>query len=193
MRSAWLGLAAVGALAAAADAEASVTSVHGGVVAHNIKVIDDKNAEKESSAIAELQVNFDSPAFLRWLAAPEPFVVAAPNLGGETSFVAAGLEWRFHLGERWAVEPALGYALHDGEIDDPYPGGSPEAAQFQADHVLYGSRDLFRVTVGVSRELAGGWEAQVLATHYSHGQILGHGRNQGVDQVGVRIGKSFGG
>jgi lipid A 3-O-deacylase len=182
----------MGAVAAASGtAEAGVTSVHAGVVAHNIKVIDDKNAEKESSAIVELQVNFESPRFLSWLGAPEPYVLAAPNTGGETSFAAAGLEWRWRLSETWAVEPSLGYALHDGEIDDPYPGASPEAAKFQSEHVLYGSRDLWRVTVGVSKTLSNGWEGQVLATHYSHGQILGSGRNQGVDQVGFRVGKRF--
>jgi lipid A 3-O-deacylase len=191
MRAVSAGLAAL--VAAGANAEASVSSVHAGLVAHNIKVVDDKNAEKESSAILEMQVNFDAPGFLDWLGSPEPYLLAAPNLGGETSFAAAGLEWRWRVGEHWAVEPSIGYALHDGEIDDPYPGGSPEAAQFQADHVLYGSRDLFRLSVGVSRELAPGWEAQLLATHYSHGQILGSGRNQGVDQLALRVGRRFGG
>jgi lipid A 3-O-deacylase len=193
MKHASAGAVAFGALMAAAPgAQAQIASAHVGLIAHNIKVIDDKNAEKESSPIAELQVNFDSPGFLHWAFAPEPYVVGALNLGGETSFAAVGLEWRAKLG-KWAVEPGLGYALHNGEIDDPYPGGSPEAAQFQADHVLYGSRDLFRLSLAASREVAPGWEVQLIATHYSHGQILGHGRNQGVDQVGVRIGRMFGG
>ncbi len=193
MRALAAGLASLGAAAAACgEAEAGVASAHAGLVAHNIKVVDDKNAEKESSAILEAQVNFDSPGFLDWLGSPEPYVLGAANLGGETSFAAAGLEWRWALGEKWALTPSLGYAVHDGELDNPHPGGSLEAAQFQAEHVLYGSRDVWRVTVGLSRQIGAGVEAQVVATHYSHGQILGSGRNQGVDQIGLRIGKRFG-
>jgi lipid A 3-O-deacylase len=32
-----------------------------------------------------------------------------------------------------------------------------------------------------------------LFQHLSHGQILGDGRNQGVDQIGIRLGYQFGG
>ena len=45
---------------------------------------------------------------------------------------------------------------------------------------------------GLQREFGPRWSAEAYVVHYSHGQILGSGRNQGTDQGGIRIGYSFG-
>lgn len=186
------GLLAFGAVLGSAGAAHAIDSVHLGVMAHNIRVIDDKNADKEDGPAIELQVNFDSPGFLSWAGSPTPYAVASVNVSGDTSFAGAGLEWRWEFADGWALEPGLGYVVHDGELENPYPNGSPEAAQFSEEHVLLGSRDLFRTSIGLSREFGGGWSGQVFFSHLSHGQILGEGRNQGMDQVGLRIGRRFG-
>jgi lipid A 3-O-deacylase len=193
MRSALGAACVLGAFAAqSGEAVAGIDRAYLGVLAHNIQVIDGKNAGKEDGPAVELQVNFSSPGFLRWAGSPEPYVVGSLNVAGETSFAGVGLEWNWEFAEGWALSPALGYVVHDGELNNPYANGTPEAAAFFEEHVLLGSRDLFRSSIGLSREFGGGWSGQVFYSHLSHGQILGEGRNQGLDQAGLRVGKRFG-
>jgi len=194
MRGQAAGLIAFGAVMAMAPAaRAEVNEVHVGVLQHNICVINCKNADKEDGPNVEFQVSFDSPDFLRWAFSPQPYVMGSINTAGETSFGGVGLEWRWDVTERWAIEPGVGYVIHNGEIENPYPSGSPEAAQFAAEHVQFGSRDLFRTSLAVTYDFDGPWEAGILYEHLSHGQILGTGRNQGIDNIGIRLGYQFGG
>ena len=194
MRGYFAGVAAFGAaMALAPAANAGVDEVHVGVMAHNICVTNCKNADKEDGPNVEFQVSFDSPSFLSWAGAPQPYVVASVNTAGETSFGGVGLEWRWDFAEGWALEPGVGYVIHNGEVDNPYANGTPEAAAFAEEHVLLGSEDLFRTSLGLTRDFEGPFEAQVFFSHLSHGQILGSGRNQGMDQFGVRVGYQFGG
>lgn len=193
MRGPAAGLAAFSAALALAPAAAqAVESVHVGVLAHNVCVTDCKNANKEDGPVVELQLDWGSPDFLNWAGSPRPYAVASINPSGDASFAGIGLEWRWEFAEGWAVEPGVGYVIHDGEVENPYPPGDPQAQVFSADHVLLGSRDLFRTSIGLTRELSGPWEAQLFFSHLSHGQILGTGRNQGMDQAGIRIGYRFG-
>ena len=166
--------------------------VHVGVMQHNICVINCKNADKEDGPNVEFQLSFDSPGFLSWAGSPQPYVMASFNTAGDTSFGGFGLEWRWDFADNWALEPGVGYVIHDGELENPYANGTPEAAAFAAENVQYGSRDLFRTSLGLTYNFAGPWEGQVFYEHLSHGQILGNGRNQGVDQIGLRFGYQFG-
>ena len=184
-------VAAVGLTFGASAHAGAVDEVKVGLLAHDICIGNCKNADKEDGPIVDLQVNFRTPGFLHWAGGPHPYLALSPNVSGDTSFAAAGLEWRWEFADRWAVTPGLGYAVHDGETSNPFPNGSAKAAAFSADHVLYGSSDLFRVSAGLERELGDHWRAETYFIHYSHGQILGHGRNQGVDQAGVRINYKF--
>lgn len=194
MRGKFAGLAAFGAaLGLAPAAHAGVDEVHVGLMAHNICVTDCKNANKEDGPNLDMQVSFDSPGFLHWLGAPQPYAMASVNLAGDTSFGGVGLEWRWDFSEHWALEPGLGYVVHDGALNLPFPDGTPEAAAFTDENVLLGSRDLFRTSLALTRDFEGPWEVQLQFEHLSHGQILGEGRNQGMDQLGVRFGYQFGG
>ncbi len=193
MRGTAAGLAAFGAaLLGAPAAHAGIDEIHVGVMQHNICVINCKNADKEDGPNIELQLSFDSPSFLSWAGSPQPYVMVSANTAGDTSFGGVGLEWRWDFAENWAIEPGVGYVIHDGEIENPYPSGSPQAAAFAAEHVQYGSRDLFRTSIGITRDFEGPWEGQLFYEHLSHGQILGTGRNQGVDQIGIRFGYQLG-
>lgn len=193
MRGKAAGVAAFGAaLMLAPTANAGVEEVHVGVVAHNICVTNCKNANKEDGPNAEFQVSFDSPQFLSWAFSPQPYVMASVNTAGETSFAAVGLEWRWRFAEHWALEPGLGYAVHNGETNNPYANGTQEAADFAEEHVLLGSRDLFRTSLALTYDAPGPWEVGLIFEHLSHGQIIGHGRNQGLDEFGLRVGYQFG-
>lgn len=194
MRGRAAGLAAFGAaLAVAPAAEAGIDEIHLGVMQHNICVTDCKNADKEDGPNVEFQVSFDSPGWLAWAGSPQPYVMASVNTAGETSYGGIGLEWRWEFARGWALEPGVGYVVHDGETNNPFPDGSPEAAEFADEHVLLGSEDLFRTSLALTRDFEGPWEGQIIFEHLSHGQILGSGRNQGMDSIGIRIGYQFGG
>lgn len=187
------GLAAMGAaLMLAPSARADVTEAHVGVMAHNICVTNCKNADKEDGPNIEMQLSFDSPSFLSWAFSPEPYVMASVSTSGDTSFGGFGVEWRWDFAEGWALEPGVGYIVHDGELENPHAPGTPAAAAFAEEHVQLGSRDLFRTSLALTRDLPGPWEVQVQFEHLSHGQILGSGRNQGIDELGIRLGYRFG-
>jgi len=193
MRATAAGLVAFGAaLAMAPQAQAGVDEVHVGVMAHNICVINCDNANKEDGPNVEFQVSFDSPAFLSWAASPQPYLMASINTAGNTSFAGAGLEWRWNFAEKWALEPGFGLVVHDAESDNPFANGTPEAEAFSQEHVLLGSDVLFRTSLGLTYDFEGPWEAGVFYEHLSHGQILATGRNQGLDEVGIRFGYQFG-
>lgn len=194
MRGTAAGVAAFGAaLMLAPQAEAGVDEVHVGVMQHNICVSNCKNADKEDGPNVEFQVSFDSPSFLSWAASPQPYIMASVNTAGETSFGGVGLEWRWNFADNWALEPGVGIVAHNGEVDNPFPNGSPEAAAFAEEHVLLGNEVLFRTSIGLTYDFEGPWEVQGFFEHLSHGQILANGRNQGLDEVGIRFGYQFGG
>ena len=185
-----LALSAVG-LPGIASADL-VDEVRVGVIQHNICVTDCKNADKEDGPNIHGEVVFESPDFLSILASPEPYLIASVNTAGNTSFGGFGVNWDFEIADGWAIEPGLGYVIHNGETANPFPNGSPEAAAFASENVLLGSEDLFRTSLSLTRDLNTNWRVQLHYEHLSHGQILGDGRNQGMDSVGVRLGYRFG-
>lgn len=164
-----------------------------GVLAHNICVTDCKNAGKEDGPNVEGELVFASPDALSFAFSPRPFIVGSANTTGATSFAGAGLMWNFEFARGWAFEPSLSYVIHDGEIESPFPQGSPESEAFAQDNVFLGSRDLFRTGLAINRDFGESWGGQLIFEHLSHGQILGNGRNQGMDSAGVRIYYRFGG
>jgi lipid A 3-O-deacylase len=192
MRTLAAGVLAVGAgVGLAPDAQA-LDKLHVGVMAHNICIQNCDSSGREEGPNVELQLGWESPPMLDFAFSPKPYVVASVNVAGDTSYVGAGLDWEWKVTEDWSIEPGVGYIVHDGETELPYPSGTPEAAAFTEEHVLLGSRDLFRLSINVTRDLPGPWEAQFQVVHISHGQILGSGRNQGLDQAGLRLVYEFG-
>jgi lipid A 3-O-deacylase len=183
-------LAAGAAVGVCGDASATVCEdleVGFAVLAHNIKVTDGKNANKEDGPNVELQVDCKSPSFLKVIWSPRPFAAVTYNTAGETSFASVGLDWKFNLGGGWSFDPAFGYAVHDGRPNNPYPDGSPQSTVYSRDHVELGSKDLFRTSFAVTKQVTETWGATLLFSHYSHGQVLGNGRNQGMDMLGLRV------
>jgi hypothetical protein len=169
-----------------------LSELRGAVLAHNTPLLEGKNAGKEASPNLAGEVVFNAPDFLKWAGAPRPYLSASVNTGGDTSFAALGLEWTIPLGADWMVRPGLGYAGHTGAVNNPFPNGDPRATAYVRDKVLFGSEDLFRISVGVERKVSDRWAAGLLWEHYSHGHILGEGRNQGIDEVGVRFSRRIG-
>jgi lipid A 3-O-deacylase len=186
-----IAAAALALIYTAGAAHAQVDEVDVGVIAHNVELLYEKNANKEDSPNFEGQLTFASPDFLNFALSLHPYVIGSLNIGSDFNYARAGLEWRWRFAESWRLDPSVGVVVHNGELDNPYAPGTPESTQFAADNVLYGSRDLFRLTLGLTREFSQDFTGQLIVTHLSHGQILGDGRNQGVDQVGLRLGWRF--
>ncbi len=187
MKPVFLAAVAVAATACLAPAAAGqVDSIRLGVMEHNICVADCKNADKESGVNIVGELRFKSPEFLSWAGSPHPYLMASANTDGNTSYAGGGLEWDFEFAPGFHLEPGFGYVIHDGELNNPFANGTPEAAAYFEEHVLLGSRDLFRTSIAVSWDVSPGFAVQGIYEHLSHGQILGEGRNQGMDELGVR-------
>jgi lipid A 3-O-deacylase len=147
---------------------------------------------KHEGANIELELISSSPDFLNLLGSPRPYLMGSVATDEDgVNFGGVGLLWRWEFADGWAFEPGFGYILHDGEIDNPYAMGSPEAIAFEEDNQLLGSRDLFRTSFALEREFGERAAMQLYWEHMSHGQILDEGRNQGLDYVGVRFSYRF--
>lgn len=179
-----LSLAFAPALAAQAG---PVEEVRLGVVAHNVCIANCDNANKEDGPNINGEIVFASPDFLNILWSPNPYVMGSVNTAGDTSFGGFGLQWDLEFANGWAIEPGVGYVIHDGELTFPYPQGDPRNDPISETTVFFGSRDLFRTSLSLNKDLGEKWGVQLMYEHLSHGQILGSGRNQGLDNVGLRV------
>ena len=189
----YAGLATLGFLLASPTAQAKVNEVRGALYAHNIKTNVSKNAGKEDGPDVQAEVLWDSPSWLRFAASPRPSAVISINTHGETSFAGVGLDWSFPIGTRFSVDPYLGYVIHTGDpLDNPYPpSDSARRAKFNAEELALGSRDLFRLGFAVGYRHTEKWTSSIVYEHLSHGHILGGSKNQGLDNVGIRLGRTF--
>ena len=157
----------------AGRANAGVHDLRLAVVAHNLG---DRHHREESENY-EAEVVWETSGFLEFLGKPRPYMMVSVNDKQFTSFAGVGLYWRKPLSEHWTFEPGFGYVIHDGKIDTP---------TLDDERVQLGSRDLFRTTLALEREFGDHLAAQAYFEHLSHGQILGQGRNQGLNEAGIR-------
>jgi lipid A 3-O-deacylase len=159
-----------------------------GVLWHSVPVSDIKNSDKETGADIQLEVQFKRPGFLEW-SKIHPYAIASLNTNGDTSYVGFGWNWDFRWGDddKYGFQPIVGYIVHNGDTQDPYPKGDPRYGPYFNEHLLLGSPDLFRLALAGSRKIGDKLEAQILLEHLSHGFIIGDEVNQGVDNLGVRL------
>lgn len=182
-----LATSALLALGLAAPAHAEIEEMRLGVVGNIRSDHGDIVEGKEEGANVEIEIVSSSPDFLNLIGSPRPYFMGSINTDAGVSFGGVGLLWRWEFADGWAFEPGFGYVIHDGEIDNPFAPGSPDAIAFEADHQLLGSRDLFRTSFALEREFGSRAAMQLYWEHMSHGQILDSGRNQGLDYVGLRF------
>jgi len=166
-----------------------------GLAAHGLD-LNGGEPSPEGGVNVSAELLFKSPGVFRYILQPRPFVHGSLNSRGDTSFYGVGLAWEQHVFQDRAFgEIDFGVARHDGVIDLP-PPDDPAFAETAASRNLLGARYLFRVSVGVGYRISERWRVQAFYEHLSNGQILNGDstdRNQGLDNVGVRIGYRFGG
>lgn len=180
--------AAALAACAAAPGHAQLSELRVGVVAHD--VID----HAEDGPQIGLEALFESPGFLKPVGAPRPYVYASLSTQGYTNLAAAGLNWTARPTPRWSIEGALGLSYNDGveDIVDLAPD-DPVRIEIARTRALLGSEWLFHTRLGTDYALTERWAVGVYYEHFSHGQILASGRNQALDEIGVRLGYRLGG
>ncbi|AZU05266.1 hypothetical protein X907_2757 [Glycocaulis alkaliphilus] len=177
---------ALAALTAGA-AQAQISEFRLGVVAHDLA----RNIEDGVQISG--QIVFDSPDFLSPVWSPRPYLYGSFNSAGNTNLGAAGFLWTGNFSERWSVDGGFGIAYHDGVRDiSQLPPGDPDRIRLANSRALLGSRFLFHTQLGLDYAVTPNVAVGVYYEHFSNGQILGQGRNQGLDEVGARISWRFG-
>lgn len=173
-------------LAAPASGQ-SVEEFRLGVVAHD--VVD--HAEDGPQISAELV--FASPDFLSGIYSPRPYIYGSFSTQDYTNLIATGLSWTGDVTDRFSIEGSFGISYNDG-VDDivHLPPDDPYRIETANTRALLGSDWLFHTRLGVDYDLSESWALGVYYEHFSHGQILAEGRNQALDEVGVRLSYSFG-
>lgn len=182
-------LAAAGAAAFAIGgaAQAQLDELRLGLVAHD--VVD----HTEDGPQITIEALFDSPEFLSLVWSPRPYLYGSFNTQGYTNLGAAGLAWDGDLTDRLRLEFSFGISYNDG-VDDVIhlAPGDPDRIRLAETRALLGNEWLWRTQLGLDYAFTEHWAAGVYYEHFSHGQILATGRNQALDEVGVRIGYRFG-
>jgi len=188
------------ALAAAAIAgapvRASAGEVFAGVFDHGLFV------EPGVEHGADLVLGYRTAPLRRWtwLARPEAQLFVSANTEVSTHFAAVGLSWPLTIayGGRLYVRPGFGVAYTTGAADvgnseDPSAGPAERARRLHLarTRIDFGSKVLFEEELAFGYRFAPRWALEAAYTHLSNGQILHRGKNQGLDDVGLRVAYSF--
>ncbi|HTI68009.1 MAG TPA: acyloxyacyl hydrolase [Caulobacteraceae bacterium] len=193
-----LGLACGLSAGAAQAGEAFV-----GLYAHDVTFIGDAiglgAAGREGGADFHLGYRTGRIDALHLIGRPQVHLFGSVNSEGTSNFVAAGFDWKVRLSGPLYLRPGMGLAYTDGETGLP-PANVPglSAAELARRTNLYYTRIDFGSHVLFEPELALGWDVndafaiEASYTHLSNGQIFHRGKNQGLDDAGVRLVWKFG-
>ncbi len=156
----------------------------------------------ENSLAVNAEIIFDEPNFLKWAYTPQPYINSTLNLEGETSFGGAGLLWRQSFGNTFYADISIGGVIHNGTKDvrfdydlldqgltfdqayDEYIGRLDTQIEF-------GSRLLFREQITLGYRLNQNWAGEVFYEHLSNAWLAEDNRNDGVDNIGVKVARRF--
>jgi hypothetical protein len=200
----------IGKLVGAAFAAALVAGPAGaaelllGVYAHDVaflgSAIGSGAADREEGADLELGVRSGRIEALRLIGAPQAHAFVSVNTDNTSNFVAAGLSWPIRITDTFYLRPGLGLAYTDGEAGLPpvnAPGLTPAETQRRLNLFLtridFGSHLLFEPELALGARLGGPWSLELSWVHISNGEVFHHGKNQGLDDAGVRVIYALGG
>lgn len=157
------------AILALAATPAAAGELFGGIYVHDVKTPLDKSGIEGG---ADLMLGYRGGRIAH--TPLQPYVFAAANSAGETSYAAVGLSAKF--GGRIYVRPGLGLAIHAGSADDYY----------RTDKIAFGSRVLFEPEIAVGTRLNDRVGVEASWVHMSHAQLFGR-ENPGIDNFGIRL------
>jgi lipid A 3-O-deacylase len=185
---------------------AMASEVYAGLYGHDVTFIGEALGTgapgRESGTDLQLGWRSEPISALHLIWSPSSYAFVSLNSHGDTSFVSTGLAWKVGLGKskQWYFRPGLGLAYQNGPANLPdfrVPGLSTAEQQRRADlrktHIEFGSKFLFQPDLSLGRTLGNGDAVELNWTHISNGKILASGKNQGMDDVGVRYIHRLGG
>jgi hypothetical protein len=116
-----------------------------------------------------------------------------------THWVAVGFDWKVGLQKiglpsRFYLRPGIGLAYTTGKAKLP-PVNAPGLGPVEVQRRLYlyhtrkdfGSHWEFEPNLALGYQVTPRVAAELSYEHLSNGEILHHGKNQGLDDVGVRL------
>lgn len=196
LRSIWAAAALSLSLAPFSTARAGEILV--GVFAHDVTFIGDVigvgSAGREGGEDLQIGLRSGRIDALSLIGRPQVHGLLSINSDGTSNFVAAGLSWPISLPGQFYVRPGLGLAYTDGEAGLPAvnaPGLTPPEIQrrlkLYRSRIDFGSHLLFQPELSIGRVLTRRWSAELTYVHLSNGQVFARGKNQGLDDAGLRL------
>jgi lipid A 3-O-deacylase len=190
--------ALVAATTLALAGTSSAAELMAGVYGHDVSFIGDVigsgTADRERGADIELGIRSDRIRSWHVIGSPQAHLFVSVNTNRTSDFVAAGLSWPIRLGGRFYLRPGIGLAYTDGKAGLPpvnAPGLSPDEVQrrlhLYRTRIDFGSRVLFEPEIGLGVHLTDRLSAELSYVHISNGQVFHQGKNQGLDDAGVRV------
>ena len=202
MKTAMFATAAAAVLAVAAPACASEVFV--GVYKHDVTFIGNAvglgAAGREDGVDVHLGYRTNKLENLRWLGKPQVHTMVSINSKNTSNFVAAGFDWKIELGQPggFYFRPGMGLAYTDGKAGLP-PANAPNLTPEERARRTYlyyhridfGSKVLFEPELALGYQVSDKVSVELSYTHLSNGQIFHQGKNQGLDDAGVRLVYAF--
>jgi hypothetical protein len=190
--------AAAAGLALACAGHASAAELMAGAYIHDAAFIGGAlgtgSADREKGADIEVGIRSDRIEWLHLIGAPQAHAFVSVNTNGTSDFVAAGLSWPIPITSKLYFRPGLGLAYTDGKVGLPpvnAPGLTPAEIQRRLDlfntRIDFGSRTLFEPELNLGYRFSPKVATELSWVHISNGEIFHHGKNQGLDDVGVRV------
>ena len=181
-----------GALALLGARAAAAADVWTGAYAHGV------GTKQSQEGGADLMFGFETERVesLKWIFAPAIHGMLSFNTRVPTDFVALGFDWPIAIlhSEHWYIRPGIGFAGTTGQADignayDPTLTALERAKRLHlaATRIDFGSHDLFEPELAFGYKLNKDVKVEASYVHLSNGQILHSGKNQGMDDVGLRV------
>ncbi len=200
MKTALLAAAACAVLSLAAGTAASAGELIVGAYKHDVTFIGEAvglgAAGREDGVDLHVGYRTDRLENLRWLGKPQVHAFLSLNSENTSNFVAAGFSWPIDFGDKggFYFRPGMGLAYTDGETNLP-PVNQPGISQAEIDRRLklyytridFGSKVLFQPELNLGYRFNDRWATELSYVHLSNGQIFHQGKNQGLDDLGVRL------
>ncbi len=189
------GLAAAAATLAMSGA-AHAADIWAGGYAHGVGT----KQSQEGGADFMLGLQSDRIDALKYFFKPAVHGMIGANTNVSSDFVAVGFDWPIAIlhSAKFYIRPGIGLAYTTGKADVGSafaPGLSAQErdrrAHIAATRIDFGSSVLFEPELALGYRLSDKWRIEASYVHLSNGQILHQGKNQGLDDVGLRLGYRF--
>jgi hypothetical protein len=197
-------VAAFGLASVVAAGQARASEAFVGAYAHDVTFVGDVvglgAAGREGGTDFHIGYRTGRIQGLHAIGAPQVHAFVSINSEHTSNFVAAGFDWKVRLTGPLYLRPGIGLAYTDGKTELPpanVPGLSPGDVAARTwlyyHRIAFGSHVLFEPELALGYDLTDRFAVEASYTHLSNGQIFHQGKNQGLDDAGVRLVWKFGG